>query len=480
MSERVLELERKVEALRQEVEYLTETRQTMRMARRSRIARTFDNGAYPPNSSAAGILYPIIFLDGAETDRQVADRRQAKNLASGYLAVGSKIVVTEVDGFWFTAIGSATAPNVSGVKLAKTNAEIPAISGNTPGSGAVTVWTYTNGDIAATAEVISDARNWADYAIPSGELVVLVQETVSLRWHIISDGVHKIEGASPGGGPVTVDLFDYDTLKFASTGATPVVEKAGKVVTVTHQESTTLRRGFITTASGLQLTVSNGRVWGTCSFALQGPSLVVNSVTQANPAVVTTAVNHGFSNGDNVRFQINNGMVELSWWKDFVIGNVTATTFELTGTDSTGFAAFTGGWVSLSEQKTLLHEHGSVGRELFKHDHVWVQKRFGEPAADFDLVSAGIRVTMEAQGQEIIPADGGWYNIRLRSTDGYAPILGKARWQWINPSSTELGNGANLIVEYWQFVPVEDGGEAGREHRFKIINANCDDVNTVS
>lgn len=72
------------------------------------------------------------------------------------------------------------------------------------------------------------------------------------------------------------------------------------------------------------------------------PAAVITGVTQANPAVVTTAAAHTFANGETVTPTGIVGMTELNG-NSYVIGNVTATTFELTGIDSTGFTAYVSG-----------------------------------------------------------------------------------------------------------------------------------------
>ena len=82
----------------------------------------------------------------------------------------------------------------------------------------------------------------------------------------------------------------------------------------------------------------------TVGTAVRYPS----SISKANPAVVT-APNHGFNNGDVVRFEDVGGMTQLNG-QDYKVGNVNAAgnTFELknvsdgmTNVDSTNFGTFT-------------------------------------------------------------------------------------------------------------------------------------------
>lgn len=74
-------------------------------------------------------------------------------------------------------------------------------------------------------------------------------------------------------------------------------------------------------------------------FVLKALATVTN-VTQANPAVVS-AVND-FTNGETVTINNVVGMTELNG-NSYTVANATGTSFELQGTDSTGFTAYTSG-----------------------------------------------------------------------------------------------------------------------------------------
>ena len=68
----------------------------------------------------------------------------------------------------------------------------------------------------------------------------------------------------------------------------------------------------------------------------------ITGITKANPAVVTTSTSHGYSNGDDIWINSVGGMTEVNG-RRFTIGNVTSTTFELTGVDSTNYTTYTSG-----------------------------------------------------------------------------------------------------------------------------------------
>jgi hypothetical protein len=67
----------------------------------------------------------------------------------------------------------------------------------------------------------------------------------------------------------------------------------------------------------------------------------ITAVTQANPAVVSSAA-HGFANGDVVKITGIVGMDELND-QLFVVVNQTTGTFELADVDSTGYGAYVSG-----------------------------------------------------------------------------------------------------------------------------------------
>ncbi len=80
-----------------------------------------------------------------------------------------------------------------------------------------------------------------------------------------------------------------------------------------------------------------------------GTSVGISSITQADPAVVTTSSNHGWENYDEVYFSTSNNITELAG-KRFTIANKTNDTFQLvnsdgTDVDGTDFEAFTTGSV---------------------------------------------------------------------------------------------------------------------------------------
>lgn len=75
----------------------------------------------------------------------------------------------------------------------------------------------------------------------------------------------------------------------------------------------------------------------TPSFETQ---ITINNITQANPAVVTTATPHGYTIGDEIWITNVTGMTQVNNLR-FNVGTVTgATTFQLAGVDSSAYSAY--------------------------------------------------------------------------------------------------------------------------------------------
>lgn len=95
-------------------------------------------------------------------------------------------------------------------------------------------------------------------------------------------------------------------------------------------------------------------------------ALNITGITQANPAVVTSA-GHGLSNGDEVYIASVGGMTQLNG-RNFKVANVAANTFELqymsgTNVNSTGFGAYTSGGTA-SEVYTITTTYATA--DLFQ------------------------------------------------------------------------------------------------------------------
>lgn len=75
-----------------------------------------------------------------------------------------------------------------------------------------------------------------------------------------------------------------------------------------------------------------------------GTRLSITAVTKADPGVVTTASSHGLANGESVQIQDIIGMTQIND-KIFTVDNVTATTFELKGENTTAYTTYGSGGI---------------------------------------------------------------------------------------------------------------------------------------
>lgn len=66
----------------------------------------------------------------------------------------------------------------------------------------------------------------------------------------------------------------------------------------------------------------------------------ITAITKANPAVVTFAATHNYANGDDIVITAVEGMTEINGGP-YTVANVTASTVELVGVDSTGYTNYT-------------------------------------------------------------------------------------------------------------------------------------------
>jgi len=94
--------------------------------------------------------------------------------------------------------------------------------------------------------------------------------------------------------------------------------------------------------------------WSGVSVAMQSAiaaAVTITAISKANPAVATAA-SHGYANGDYVLLKIQ-GMTQLNS-RVVRVANVTASTFELEGIDSTNFDTFGSGTAELITFATTL------------------------------------------------------------------------------------------------------------------------------
>jgi hypothetical protein len=78
-------------------------------------------------------------------------------------------------------------------------------------------------------------------------------------------------------------------------------------------------------------------------------NIAITSITNSNPCIVTTQINHNLETGDQVSFFLIGGMTQLNGLEVFITV-ITPTSFSLGGIDSTTYGVYTsGGYSSTSE-----------------------------------------------------------------------------------------------------------------------------------
>ena len=90
----------------------------------------------------------------------------------------------------------------------------------------------------------------------------------------------------------------------------------------------------------------------------------ISGIARANPGIVTTAAPHGLSNGDHVWIDGAQGMAEINR-RRFTVAVATATTFELAGVDTSGWAAWSSGG-TMARFYTLATPYASADLPLLK------------------------------------------------------------------------------------------------------------------
>lgn len=142
-------------------------------------------------------------------------------------------------------------------------------------------------------------------------------------------------------------------------------------------------------------------------------SFTITGITQANPGVVTTSAAHGYTNGDHVVLASVVGMVEVNG-RRFTVANVTATTFELSGIDTTSFTAYISGGTS---SKVFEIVHPYTQSDLFDGDNI-LDIKFTQFADVMYIVNDGFNLRSLAR-----VTDTNWTLTDITFLDGpYLPI----------------------------------------------------------
>lgn len=125
-------------------------------------------------------------------------------------AAGTSVAVSKAANTVTATITAGTAAKIAKTAVSPDPAMAAFDGVDTPGSATVTVWEFTNGTIAATAEMLT-AYNMYDYPVPADEWIIIRPEAGDGRWIVDMDGEHVIQGFAAGQDGSQI-LYPYETL----------------------------------------------------------------------------------------------------------------------------------------------------------------------------------------------------------------------------------------------------------------------------
>jgi len=125
----------------------------------------------------------------------------------------------------------------------------------------------------------------------------------------------------------------------------------------------------------------------------------ITGISKANPAVVTCSGGHPFVNGDTVIIaHIEAGMTQINS-KEAVVANATATTFEMTGINSSGYSTYTtGGYALRRNTKPAIYmnrmkQHRFIGCYVVSYSEDAIEYAFPDGSrleqSTFDFLQEG-------------------------------------------------------------------------------------------
>lgn len=205
----------------------------------------------------------------------------------------------------------------------------------------------------ATPEKIPPGTIWrpdGQIWTPSGRLITghnviidLAQIELLKIWRAIQGSVRQIEQIAVGDGlsdPLDTDVAlesELDSKDIGLWDDTDIVPDSLGLSTV-KATVVWLSLEAIGVISEIGLKFDNGDLVTHALFK----KLTISNITQANPAVVTFAGNHGLVTGDEIHIASVVGMTEVND-REFTITVVDADEVSLDGEDSTGHGAYSSG-----------------------------------------------------------------------------------------------------------------------------------------
>lgn len=204
------------------------------------------------------------------------------------------------------------------------------------------------GSSGETLPLYCVATQEGSWAVPSGtvqELITSVPSTITLT-------CNNPETGTPGGDKETVSAFRARVLEAYLASSQGMPRYLRTLVKNIPGVQARLVSVLQIPGSGWEIIVGGGDSYQvayaifTALFNvtdLQGSQLLISGITQANPAVVTTTLDHQLTTGSVIQIEDVLGMTEVNNI-DLTATVISATTFSI-GVDSTGYGAYVSGGV---------------------------------------------------------------------------------------------------------------------------------------
>lgn len=178
-------------------------------------------------------------------------------------------------------------------------------------------------------------------------------------WQDLNEARHLAVGSTTVLGVITSDQLTTITPQTLTTDSAPLISTTSgspnvivndpNISTVTTYDTVEFRTpvsigGLILSGVypiALSLSTTTYRIVANSNASSTQAAAAISNASQANPCVVTTGV-HGFANGDLIYIDNIAGMTQLNQ-RLYEIAGVTATTFQLSGVDSSAYTAYSSG-----------------------------------------------------------------------------------------------------------------------------------------
>jgi hypothetical protein len=194
-----------------------------------------------------------------------------------------------------------------------------------------------------STQLFAVATNTGNFAIPEDTVTQIVTSVPSAY----AVTVNNPEAGTPAAGSESVQSYRGRVLQagqVTSTGTPAYLKTLLYAITGVQQQLVSIAQ----VSGGWQVICGGGDSYAVANAilqavpdisALQGSQLAITAMTEANPVVITTNLNHGYQAGQTVTVT---GAAPIGYNTTYTIASVTATTITTT-TNGSAFGTYTGG-----------------------------------------------------------------------------------------------------------------------------------------